>query len=94
MTETSDMYGAKPSEYFGQVRTEILPLLPDRVGRVLEIGCGSGETLAYLKKIGICDWIGGIEISPDASSKAKEKLDFFSPRKHRDHGPAVGVGEH
>jgi len=55
VTEISDMYGRKRSEYFGQVRTEILPLLPDRVGRVLEIGCGSGETLAYLKKIGICD---------------------------------------
>lgn len=77
MTETSDMYGAKRSEYFGQVRTEILPLLPDRAGRVLEIGCGSGETLAYLKKIGICDWIGGIEISPDAAEKANEKLDFL-----------------
>lgn len=38
-------------EYFGHTRKEIRPLLPDRAERILEIGCSSGQTLAWLKTI-------------------------------------------
>jgi 2-polyprenyl-3-methyl-5-hydroxy-6-metoxy-1,4-benzoquinol methylase len=35
--------------YFGHARREISPLLPDHAQRVLEIGCSSGATLAWLR---------------------------------------------
>ena len=35
--------------YFGHARREIAPLLPDHAQRVLEIGCSSGATLAWLR---------------------------------------------
>lgn len=37
-------------EYYGQTRREIEPLLPPQADRVLEIGCSSGQTLAWLKQ--------------------------------------------
>lgn len=36
-------------DYFEHSRCEIAPLLPAVAARVLEIGCSSGETLAWLK---------------------------------------------
>jgi 2-polyprenyl-3-methyl-5-hydroxy-6-metoxy-1,4-benzoquinol methylase len=36
-------------DYYGHSRREIAPLLPNSVGRVLEIGCSAGGTLAWLK---------------------------------------------
>lgn len=41
---------AADDSYFAHVRSEIEPLLPDGATRVLEIGCGSGATLLWLKK--------------------------------------------
>ncbi len=37
-------------EYFRNVRSEVAPLLPTGATRVLEIGCGAGGTLAWLKE--------------------------------------------
>lgn len=35
--------------YFEHTRKDIAPLLPERASRALEIGCGTGSTLAWLK---------------------------------------------
>lgn len=37
--------------YFEFTRTEIEPLLPPRAGRILELGCGHGNTLKWLKSV-------------------------------------------
>ena len=50
------------SIYFGNVRTQIEPLLAPRAERVLEIGCSSGETLRWLKGTGRAGRAWGIEI--------------------------------
>ena len=42
--------GATP-DYFGHVRSEIRPLLPRTAHRILDVGCGSGATLAWLKTV-------------------------------------------
>ncbi|NJN00477.1 MAG: hypothetical protein HC793_02210 [Aquincola sp.] len=47
-------YGGKAADYFAHARREIEPLLPARAMRVLEIGCGDGSTLAWLKQTGWC----------------------------------------
>lgn len=62
-------------EYFSQVRREIFPFLPEKTGRVLEVGCGAGDTLDYLKQNGRCDWAGGIELVSSAAAMARGKVD-------------------
>jgi SAM-dependent methyltransferase len=69
-------YEKKDGDYYGSVRRDILPLLPDRLGRVMEIGCGTGNTLRYLKESGRCDWTCGVELFHDAAKQAREKLDL------------------
>jgi SAM-dependent methyltransferase len=67
-----------PEGYYGHIRKEILPLLPPRVDRILEVGCGTGETLAFLKNSGRCAWAGGVELSPSTAAQARTKgLDFL-----------------
>lgn len=68
-------YSVKTEDYFSHARREILPLLPHRAPRALEVGCGSGHTLSLLKQQGLCDWVCGIEISPTAAEQASKRLD-------------------
>jgi len=62
-------------EYFEYTRVEILPLLPDKIAKALEVGCGTGNTLGWLKAQKQCTWVGGVELYPDAAAKAREQLD-------------------
>jgi 2-polyprenyl-3-methyl-5-hydroxy-6-metoxy-1,4-benzoquinol methylase len=62
--------------YFEYTRTEILPLLPENVSRVLEVGCGTGNTLTWLKTIKSCTWLGGVELNRNASAQASKVLDM------------------
>jgi len=75
MTDVSRFYQTKQQEYFGNVRSEILPLLPPRVDRVLEIGCGSGSTLDHLRRTGRCTWTCGVELFPEAAQAARHRVD-------------------
>jgi SAM-dependent methyltransferase len=68
-------YLDKETEYFGRIRDDIFPLLPENIGRVLEIGCGTGDTLNYLKQHGRCDWAGGVELIASAAEVARKRLD-------------------
>jgi len=72
---TNQSYLNKKIEYFGRVRVEIFPFLPEKIGRVLEVGCGTGDTLNYLKQHGRCDWAGGVELVASAAEMARERLD-------------------
>jgi SAM-dependent methyltransferase len=63
-------------EYFSNTRKEVLALLPSHTERILEIGCGSGNTLSYAKSQGLCRWTGGVEISPEAARQARDQLDW------------------
>lgn len=67
------MHGGKPDYYYRSVRTDIWPLLPDRVGRVLELGCGIGATLRQMKAEGRCEFAIGIE--PSEAAKTASDLD-------------------
>lgn len=76
MNKFNRNYKEKEASYFNKIRKEIVPLIPAGSSKILEIGCGAGETLSYLKTTGHCDWAGGIELSPIAAQSAKEKLDW------------------
>jgi len=70
-------YEEKRDDYFGNVRRDVLPLLPTSSARVLELGCGRGDTLAYLKREGRCEWAGGIELFPAAAAVARGRVDWL-----------------
>ncbi len=77
MDSLDKFYASKEVSYFDSVRKEIETLLPVKMDRVFEVGCGSGATLQWLKNEKGCSWIGGVELSDDAASRAKDRLDFF-----------------
>ncbi len=75
MNTLQDKYKIKPDNYYDGVRKDILPLVPRHSQRVLEIGCSQGNTLAYLKDNGYCDWTFGTDLFVDAIEIAKDKVD-------------------
>ena len=76
--EPSEAWQVKKT-YYEYTRREIMDLLPENTSRVLEIGCGSGNTLVWLKSLKHCAWVGGVEMMPDAAARAREKLDEVYP---------------
>jgi len=68
-------YSQKPAGYYGHARTEIAPFLPARAGRVLDVGCGRGATLAWLKHAGRCEHTTGIEYFSHAAEAARSVVD-------------------
>jgi 2-polyprenyl-3-methyl-5-hydroxy-6-metoxy-1,4-benzoquinol methylase len=68
-----NIYKEKGHEsYFSTVRKEVVPLLPATSRKILEIGCGEGATLGYLKRRGIAKWTCGIDVHDAALQKARE----------------------
>jgi 2-polyprenyl-3-methyl-5-hydroxy-6-metoxy-1,4-benzoquinol methylase len=65
----------KLDDYYTSARTDIAPMIPSSVVRILEVGCGSGNTLEYLKQNGIGTWHGGIEINAGMAREASGKVD-------------------
>jgi len=74
-------YKEKPDTYFAHARKEIVALLPrgtDGQGRglrVLEIGCGAGATLGWLRQSGVARETIGVEIVAAAASQAEADVD-------------------
>lgn len=69
------MYEDKKAWYYSFVRKDIEPLLPASAGRVLEIGCGGGGTLSWLKETKRAQWTAGIELSTEAAEIARGRVD-------------------
>jgi len=68
-------YSAKSGDYFAHARKEIQPLLPQNCSRVLEIGCGSGATLGWLRQEHRAVRTVGVEIADAAAEKARSFAD-------------------
>lgn len=62
-------------DYYSHIRDEIAQLLPNHVDRVLEIGCGRGETLAWIKSGKGAQLTCGVELCIDSAIAAEQKLD-------------------
>jgi SAM-dependent methyltransferase len=61
--------------YYALVRKEVETVLPDRVGSVLEIGCGAGATMAWIRTIRPVDYAVGAEIVPHMAERARHVFD-------------------
>ena len=68
-----NLYKQKKNLYFSNVRSEIINLLPNFSDKVLDIGCGDGATLGWIKSLGKCNKTFGIEISTEAYLISKKK---------------------
>ncbi len=69
------LYHDKRPDYFSSTRTQILDLIPKFSQRVLELGCGTGQTLQMLKESKLCSETVGIELFPEAADEARNKVD-------------------
>lgn len=72
---SAQAYHDKPAVYFEHARSEIEPLLPAHAAQVLEVGCGRGATLQWLKASGRCDRSVGIELFERAAADARAVVD-------------------
>src|SRR3954452_341845 len=61
--------------YYDTPRREILRWLPERVVRLLDIGCGSGATTAAVRDARGVEWAGGIEFVDEGAERAEARLD-------------------
>jgi len=63
------------SRYYNTARREILPVLPAKVARLLDLGCGTGATVALVKEARKVEWAGGVEIDAAAAEAARSVCD-------------------
>jgi len=62
----------KDEKYYSFAKTELINLLPSVRGRFLEIGCGEGATLEYVKTLG-ASYVVGVDICADAIEAAARR---------------------
>lgn len=72
----ANLYTQKPKTYFGQGRTEIASILPEKVTRVLEVGCGTGATMRWIRSQRNIRYALGIEIDVKAAAEAQDTFDM------------------
>jgi len=75
MTSDHTLYLEKTDAYFDFARTDIAPLLPERMNRVLEIGCGAGATMKWLRTRQAVQFAVGIETMPEMAHRAEAVFD-------------------
>ncbi len=72
MSETSAS-SRQPESYFGQSRPELVAHLPQRLGRLLDVGCGAGRVGASLRER--ATFLAGVELDPQAAAAAAAVYD-------------------
>ncbi len=73
---TALLYNNKQDNYFSGARIDWIKCLPNEPNaKILEIGCGNGDTGALVKAQKKCAFYAGIELNKLAASKAVFKLD-------------------
>ncbi|MBN1526155.1 MAG: class I SAM-dependent methyltransferase [Candidatus Omnitrophica bacterium] len=66
----------KKNGYYEAARLDLIRLIPAGAKKILEVGCGSGVTgLAIKDRLGAYIEVTGVELNPDAASKAKCRID-------------------
>jgi len=71
----SSAYSAKSNRYFTGARRTFLDQLPSNpAARLLELGCGNGNTAAAALAEGRCGWACGIELCEGPAAEARAKL--------------------
>jgi 2-polyprenyl-3-methyl-5-hydroxy-6-metoxy-1,4-benzoquinol methylase len=61
--------------YHNQVREEVIPFIPKTLGKVLDLGGGTGATAAHLKRSGVAGQVGVFDRVDPADTLSE--LDFY-----------------
>lgn len=69
------MYQVKGRDYYSNVREELIGMVDKGKNKILELGCGTGNTGYALKEVGAAKEVIGIELVPKVAQEAKMKLD-------------------
>jgi 2-polyprenyl-3-methyl-5-hydroxy-6-metoxy-1,4-benzoquinol methylase len=97
---SDSMYSDKKDDYYELVREDIIALVPGSQNRILEIGCGRGNTLLRLKQLDKATEIVGVDIKKYETGLDKficgdiEQLELSYPENHFDVIIAADVLEH
>lgn len=71
----------KPVDYYSYCRMDLVTLAdPQPHWRVLELGCGEGNTGGYLLENGLVREVVGVEIDPVAAEKARRRFSIVLVR--------------
>lgn len=66
------------TDYHSLIRKDVLRICPPGLAKkVLEVGCGTGETLAYMKRMGFAKHVTGIERSSACVGRVNPDVDAF-----------------
>lgn len=68
-------YQTKSYAYFSRARSDIASLLPALSNRVLELGCGNGATLHWLKAERKANFTHGVELFEPMAQEASQYVD-------------------
>lgn len=69
-------YSIKANHYFEGVRRTFLEQLPHNpTARLIELGCGAGNTATAARAQGKCGWTCGIELCAEPAAQARSRLD-------------------
>jgi SAM-dependent methyltransferase len=61
--------------YYDEMRSDILPLVPEGINSLLDLGCSSGNFGAAVRNRLGCRVVG-VEVNPDEARRARTKLDM------------------
>jgi 2-polyprenyl-3-methyl-5-hydroxy-6-metoxy-1,4-benzoquinol methylase len=64
--------------YYGHLRMKLLDLVEGSPKRILDIGCGHGQALSYLKRHCSAEFVVGVELVPEVAKIARQnpEVDF------------------
>jgi SAM-dependent methyltransferase len=80
LEERANTPHAPPPGYYDTPRSDLLPLLPERATRILEVGCGAGATGRLLRERYPDARLVGIEVDPGAAEAARAVYDAVIQR--------------
>jgi 2-polyprenyl-3-methyl-5-hydroxy-6-metoxy-1,4-benzoquinol methylase len=70
-----ELYKVKDGKYFSNTRVDLISLLPkQKVGRLLELGAGSCDTLVEIKRQGLAEVVVGVELMKLPGTNQENKL--------------------
>jgi len=70
-----DIYKEKNNKYYSHIRHELIQMVEGSGNKILDIGCGEGQTGWVLKESGKAREVVGIELNEDAAKRAEGRLD-------------------
>jgi 2-polyprenyl-3-methyl-5-hydroxy-6-metoxy-1,4-benzoquinol methylase len=70
-----DIYEEKNSDYYSYVRHDLIQMIEGNNNKILDVGCGDGQTGWALKRSGKAKEVVGIELVEGPAKRAENRLD-------------------